>query len=141
MKSDVARVHSELVEHVASVLELLVVWIRLAQLGYCLAVAWLSLIILVLSEVYATQGELADCLVDAIAGTLLGGELIVLDCLGGVATGEVEVTDGIVDLIEIFLVTVIASHALEGIDLALDVVALEHSTLLDACVELGAVGR
>ena len=141
MKGDVARVHSKLVEHVASVLEFLVVRIGLAQLRYCLAVTWLSLVIFVLSEVYATQGELADCLVDAIAGALLGGELIVLDCLDGVATGEVEVANGIVNLVEVFLVAVVASHALEGIDLALDVVALEHSTLLDACVELGAVGR
>ena len=43
-------------------------------------------------------------------------------------------------MVEIFLVAVIARHALERLHLAVDVVALEHSALLDASVELGAIG-
>ena len=73
LQSHVARVDGELIEHVAAVLELLVVGVALAQLRDCLAVAWLSLVILVLGKVDAAQRQLADGLVDAVAGALLGG--------------------------------------------------------------------
>ena len=141
LQRHVARVHRQLVEHVAAVLELLVVGVVLAKLWNSLAVAWLSLVILVLCKVDASQRELADGLVDAVAGALLGGELIVLDGVHGVASGEIQVANGVVNLVEVFLVAVVVSHALEGFHLAVDVLALEHGALLDARVELGAVGR
>ena len=140
LKGHVARVDCQLIEHVATVLELLVVRIVLAELWNCLAVARLCLVVLVLSKINASQRELTDGLVDAVASTLLGSKFVVLDSFSSVATGEIEVTNGVVNLVEVFLVAVISGHALECLDLAVDVVALEYGTLLDACVELGAVG-
>ena len=141
LQSHVARVHRQLIEHVAALLELLVVGVILAKLRNGLAVAWLCLVILVLSKVDASQGELADGFVNAVACAFLGCQLIVLDGVGGVATCEVEVANGIVNLVEVFLVAVVACHALEGFYLAVDIAALEHGTLLDAGIELSAVGR
>ena len=137
----VARVHCQLVEHIAAVLEHLVIGIILAELRNCLAIARLCLVILALSKIDAAQRELAYCLVDAVARALLGSKLIVLDGMNSVATCEIKIAYGIVNLVEIFLVAVVARHALEGLYLAVDVVTLEHSTLLDASVKLGAVGR
>ena len=137
----VARVHSQLVEHVAAVLQELVVGIVLADLRQGLGVAGLCQVILVLCEVHPAQRELADGLVDAVACAFFGGLHIVFDGAGGVAARQVEVADGIIDLVEVRLVAVVSSHAFERAYLAGDVHSAVDGALLDACVELGAVGR
>ena len=122
-------------------LELLVIGVVLTDLWDSLGVAGLRLVILVLGKVDAAQRNLADGLVDAVACALLGGKDVVLDGLGGILTGEVEVADGIVDLVKILLVAVVAGHMLERAHLAGDVKALVDRALLDAGIELGAIVR
>ena len=141
LQGHVARVHRELVEHVAALLDFLVVGILLVDLRHGLAVAGLGQVILALGKVDTAQPELAYGLVDAVARALLGRRHIVFYGPGRVAAREIEVAYGIVYLVEILLVAVVAGHGLERLHLALDVLALEHGTLLDARIELGAVGR
>ena len=59
--------------------------------------------------------------------------------MGGVVSRQVQIADGIVNLVEIFLVAVVASHVFECAHLTGNVVALVNRALLDAGVELGAV--
>ena len=80
-------------------------------------------------------------LVHAVARTLLGGQLVVGDGSRGVIAAQVQVADGVVNLVEIVLVTVVTRHVAQRAHLALDVVAVVHGTLLDAGVKLGAVTR
>ena len=83
---------------------------------------------------------MADGLIYAVAGTLLGSEFVVLDGTCGVVMREVQVADSIINLVQIVLVAVVAGHALERLDLTGDVGALIDGALLDAGIELGAVG-
>ena len=141
LQEDVLGIYGELIEHVAALLEHLVVGIIVVDQGDSLGVAHLSLVILAPVEVDAAQCQLADGLLYTIAGALFGGEPVVLDSAQGVTVREVQVANGVIDLIEVFLVTVISGHALQRFDLAGDVGALIDGALLDAGVELGAVSR
>ena len=116
------------------------VGIGLRNLRYGLGVARLRLVILALGKVDAAQGELADGLVDAIAGALLGGLDITLHGVHGVASRQVQVAYGVVNLVEVCLVAVVARHGTQGAHLLVNVLALIHGALLDAGVELGAIG-
>ena len=120
-------------------LDSLIVGVVLVELRHGLGIARLRLVIFVLGKVDAAQFELADGLVDAVAGTLLGGKDVVLNRMHGVFTRQVQVADGVVYLVEIFLVAVVAGHVLERAHFSGDVIALVNCALLDAGVELGAV--
>ena len=60
--------------------------------------------------------------------------------MGCVGARQIEVADGVVYLVEIGFVAVVARHAAQRAHLRLDVGAVVHLALLDAGVELGAVG-
>ena len=141
LQRHILRIHSEFVKHVAALLEHIVVGVVIVDQRNGLGIAHLCIVILASGEVDAAQRELADGFVHAVAGALFGSEPVVLDGAERIAVGEVQVADGVVDLVQIVLVAVIAGHALQGLDLAGDVGALIHCALLDARVELGAVGR
>ena len=110
LEGHVLSVNREFVEHITAFLEFLVVGIVLVHLCDALGVAGLRQVIFVLGEVHAAQGELADGLVDAVAGALLGGELVVLDGIDRVVARQVQVAYCIVNLIQIILVAVIVGH-------------------------------
>ena len=57
----------------------------------------------------------------------------------GVAATQVEVADGVIELVEILLVAVLASHSQQRLNLGLDVGALIDFALLDARVKLRAI--
>ena len=139
LQGHVASIYSQLIKHVAALLDGLIVGVVFAELWHGLGIARLSQVILVLSKVDATQLELADGLVDAVAGALLSSKDIVLNRMGGVVSRQVQIADGIVNLVEIFLVAVVASHVFERAHLTGNVIALVDRALLDAGVELGAV--
>ena len=60
--------------------------------------------------------------------------------MDSVVTSEVEVADGVVDLVEILLVSAVAGHSLKGLYLGFDVFAGIHFALFDSGVEFRAVG-
>ncbi len=141
MEIHVLRVDGKLVEHVAAAFDIRVVGKRLRQQRYSLRVIGLRFLIIALKEVKLAQAHLIDGLVDAVARRFFVGELIILDGAGGVAAREVEIADGIIYLVEIFLVAVVAGHAAQGFDLRLYVGALENLALLDSGIEFCAVWR
>ena len=132
-------IYRQLIKHVAALFEHIVVGIVLVNQRNGLGIAGLCLVILAQVEVEAAQRQLADGLVHTVACALLGGELVILDGVGRVAVSEVQVADGIVNLVQIILVAVITGHAFQCLDLAGDIGALIHGALLDARVELGSV--
>ena len=141
LQGDVLGIDSQFVEHIAALLEQFVVGIVLVDQRNGFGIAGLCVIILAPCKVDATQGQLADGLVHTVAGTLFGSEPVVLDGVERVAMGEVEVTDSVIDLIQVFLVAVIAGHTLQGFHLAGNVGTLIDGALLDAGVEFRAIGR
>ena len=90
-------------------------------------------------EVERAEPKLVQCFIDAITSGFLVGKHIVLDSLHCISTREVQITDCIVYLVEIFLVAVVACHASESIDLGCDVGAVEYFALLYPGVEFGPV--
>ena len=80
-------------------------------------------------EIDATQGELADGLVHTVARALFGSKFVVLYCICGITVREVEVTDGIINLVEIVLVIVRGCHASQLLDGALGVISGHDLTL------------
>ena len=137
---DVLRVGGQLVQDVRAPLQRVQAGIVFRQLGHGLGVAGLGLLVAAFVVEKAAEADVEDGLVDAVAGRFGRTLLVVLDGLGGVAAAEVEVADGVVNLVEVLLVAVVARHASQGLHLAGDVGAAEHLALADAGVELRAVG-
>ena len=135
----ILRVQRQLVEHIAAALEHSVVWPRLRQLRHGLGVAWLRLGVVMLGEIERAECDLRYGLLDARTGGFLHRLLVVGYSLGCIAARQVEIADGVVYLVEVFLVAVVARHTAQGFHLLGDVGAGEYLALLDAGVELGAV--
>ena len=96
-------------------------------------------VVLPAGKVQLAEGNLADCLVDAVALAFFGGEDVVFDGSCSVAARQIEVAYGIVNLVEIVLVSAQSCHSLQAFHFAVDFSAFKHGALLDACVELGAI--
>ena len=141
LQRHVAGIHRQLVEHIAALFQFTEIGVGFAQERNRLGIAGLGEVVLALREVDAAECELANRLVDAVARAFLRRQLVVCHGVHGVEAREVEVADGVIHLVEVFLVAVVVRHALEGFHLRHDVGALKHCALLDAGVEFGAVGR
>ena len=136
----VLRIHGELVEHVAAPFQQVVVRIIFRQQGNGLGIAGLGQLILAALKIQFAECQLADGLVDAVTCRFFGGENIIFDGLGGVFARKVQVADGIVYLVEVFLVAVIAHHPAQCFNLGFYVRTGVDLALLYTGVEFGSVG-
>ena len=129
----------EFVKDIAAPLQQLVVGISLGQLRDSLGIAGLGLDIFAALEIEISEGELSQRLVNAVAGGFLYRELIIGDSLGRIAARQVEIADGVINLIQEFGIAGVPRHGLERPHFPLDIGTLEHLAALDAGVEFGAI--
>ena len=131
----------QLVEYLGAVGELAVVGAVLVQQAYRLAIAAAGVAKLLLLPVEVAQTQQQHALLYTVAHRLLGTLLIGTDGMSGVAVSQIDVADGIVYLVEIFLVVVRCSHTAQTAYHAARLPLGHYLGLGDAGVELELVGR
>ena len=141
LKRHISGIHSEFVEHIAPLFQFAIVGIGFINQRNGLRIARLSQVVFMLIEIDSAQCQLANRLIDAISRALFTGKDIILDSARRVVDTHIEVADGIVHLVEVFLIAVVARHVLQRAHFRFNVSALKHCALLDACIEFGAIGR
>ncbi len=141
LKVDGVGMRHQLVEHLGAFGELLIVVAVLVEHTYGRAVAAACVAELLHRPVQVAELEQQHTALNAASGGFLVALLIRRYGVGGVAVGQVDVAHGIVDLVQIVLVVVVGSHALEA---AYHLAVLSVGQYLghgDARVELQFVGR
>ncbi len=131
----------QFVEHLRPGRQLLIVGPFLVEQSDGLAVAALGIRIFLHRPVEVAQLEQQYAFFNARPCCLLVAFLVGRDGLHGVALGQVDVSDGIVHLVEIVLVVVVGGHALQPTDHLLRLTFREHFGHGDACIEVQLVGR
>ena len=120
---------------------LLVVLMLLVEDAHQFGIAPLRVDIVLLVPVDAAQPQEQHRLGDAVLRAFLGALLIRADAVGRVVVGQVDVADGVVNLVLVVLVLLVAGHAAQFLH-HLAVVAGGHGFgLQDLCVERQLVGR
>ena len=140
LQRNVLRIYGQFVKHIGTTFQHGVVGIIVGQLRHGFRIARLCLVVFETVEIQSTEGYRVDGLVNAVARTFFVGQHIIVNRLQRVAAREIQVTDGIVHLVEIVLVAVLPRHPFQRLHLRLDVRAHIYLALLDAGIEFRAVG-
>ena len=133
-------VRHEVVQNLRAVRQLLVVLALFVEHTYSLTVAALRVVVALLVPVDVAELQQQHALLYARARGFSRSALVGVDGLCGVALCEVYVADGVVHLVEIFLVLVRACHTLQPAYHLLRLTYGHHLRHADACVELQLVG-
>ena len=130
----------EVVQNLRAVRQLLVVLALFVEHTDGLTVAALRVVVALLVPVDVAELQQQHALLYARARGFSRSALVGVDGLCGVALCEVYVADGVVHLVEIFLVLVRACHTLQSANHLLRLSYGHHLRHADACVELQLVG-
>ena len=129
-------VRHEVVQNLRAVRQLLVVLALLVEHTDGLTIAALRVVVALLVPVDVAELQQQHALLYARACGFSRSALVGVDGLYGVTLCEVYVADGVVHLVEIFLVLVRACHALQSANHLLRLTYGHHLCHADACVEL-----
>ena len=131
----------QLIEHLRTVRQLLIVVALLVEQSNGLAIASLGIAKFLLCPIQIAQLQQQHTFLNAVPCGLFGTLLIVGNGACGVFLGKVNVADGIINLVEIILVVVGCGHALEAPNHLLRLVGGQHLCLGNLGVELQLVRR
>ena len=131
----------EFVEHLRAVRQLLVVAPFLVEQSDGLAIAAVGVAEALHLPVQVAERQQQYAFLNAVAGGFLVSFLVGADGLQRVVLGQVDVADGVVHLVEVFLVVIVGCHSLQTTDHLLGVALCHYLGLCDAGVELQLVGR
>ena len=131
----------QFVEHFRPLRQFLVVGTLLVEQSDGLTVAALSVVELLLSPIDVAQLQQQHAFLDAATRCFLVAFLIVGNGTRCVALCQIDVTDGVVDLVQIVLVVVRGSHTLQPAHHLLPLPGSHHLGHGDASVELRLIGR
>ena len=126
----------EVVQNLRAVRQLLVVFALFVEHTDGLTVAALRVVVALLVPVDVAELQQQHALLYARARGFSRSALVGVDGLCGVALCEVYVADGVVHLVEVFLVLVRACHTLQPANHLLRLSNGHHLRHADACVEL-----
>ena len=129
------------VENLRATRQLFVVLSFLVEQADGFAVAALGIVELLLLPIQVAEFQEQHALFDAASGCLLVAFLVGTDGVSSVALGEIDVTDGVVYLIQVVLVLVAGGHTLQPADHLLGLTGSHHLGHSDAGVELNLVRR
>ena len=135
------RVRNQFIKHFRTLVELLVILSVLVEQANGLSVAPLGIAELLPLPIEVAQMKQQHTLLNAAAGSLLVAFFIGANGSQRVFLHQVDVTHGIIDLIEIFFVIVRTCHPLQAADHLLGVTSCHHLRHGDAGIELQFVGR
>ena len=138
---DSIGVWHEFVEHFRPLRQFLIIVAILVQQADSLAITPLCVVVTLLHPIEITEMEQQYTFLNAVSRGFLVARLVRADRSGGVAFGEVNVTDSIVDLIEIVLVVVRCSHAAQPAYHLTGAAGGHHLRLGNAGVEFQFVRR
>ena len=141
LQMDGVGVGHEFVEHFRPLRQFLIIAALLVQQSDSLAVTPLRVVVTLLSPIEIAEMKQQYTLLDAAARGFLVARLIRADSSGGVALGEIDVTDSVVDLIEIVLVVVRCGHAAQPAYHLTGAAGGHHLRLGNAGVEFQFVRR
>ena len=139
LESYILGIHCKFVEHIRAFFEQGIVGVFLVEHTHRLGIARLSVGIVAHIEIERAESDLANRLFDTVAGAFLHTKTVIGDCVGGVGARKIQIADCVVDLVEIFLVTVVSGHPFEGVYLRLDVGACKHLALAYPRIEFSSV--
>ena len=133
--------HHQLVEHRRELGDAGILLVLLLDASQGTAEAGLRLDVVALREVDVAQPDLADGLIHSVLGALVDAQLVVADGVEGVGPVQVDVSQGVIHLVEIVFVLLALRHALQHLHHLQVVAAREYLALADACGKLQLVGR
>ena len=131
----------QLVKHLGAFGELLVVLALLVEKSDCLSVTATRVAELLLFPVQVAQPQQQHAFLYAAAGGFFVAFLVCGDGVRRVALVQINVADGVVNLVEVILVVVICRHAFQSANHLFGIVCRHHLGHGDAGVELQLVGR
>ena len=140
LQMDGIGVRHQFVEHLRAVRQFLVVVAILVQQSDGLAVAALGIVVFLHLPVQVSQGQQQHAFLYATARRLLVAFLVGGNGLHRVLLGHIDITHGVIHLIQIVLVVVVARHTFQPTDHPLGILCSDHLRLGDAGIKLQYVG-
>ena len=104
----------ELIKNLTALRKLLIVVAVLVEESDSLAIATSGITVFLLCPIKVAKMQKQHTLLNTRACSLLVAGLVCVDCLCGIFQGEVDITDGIIHLIKIFLVVLVGCHVLQA---------------------------
>ena len=131
----------EFVEYFRAIGQFFVVFTILVQKSDGLAIAALGIVIFLQLPIEITQGQQQHTFFNAAAGGFFITLLIGVDSLQRVLLHHVDITHGVIHLVEVILVIVVGSHTFQAADHCFGIALGHYLCLGDAGIELQFVGR
>ena len=135
------HMHNQLIQNSRQFRDSFIVFILFLYAGQCTAKVRLRLDIVTLLEIKITQLDLTDRLIQAVLGTFLHAQLIVLDSIHRIFPAHIDVAQRIIDLVKQILVLITFCHPPQHLDHFLIITAGEYFGLTDTGSKLQLIGR